>query len=466
MAADIYYRDTKMLNKHQAYFSIKSASIIWFILCAVLLMLIECILYLGKYKQEAEFTEYAQEIEQLFQDEGPRAVLKELELQHRPKWTSEEAKTHLLEETWLVAGYRNGKLMLGGELDLPTSDEPTWYLIDLTDESPINVLTTTLYFSENSYAHFWQKQEEAERLKNLFFYDLFVWFALVSWIPLVGLMVFVTQSNEKPIKQLILQLQKVSVAPDSARIEVKNNNIQWHALAQSINTMLDEISQLHHNMKTMSVGIAHDLKTPLSRVSNRLHSMYQDVDDKHALQQHLEKATQDLTHIITTFNNLVRLNAIESGKHIQGFKVFNLSELVSELAQSYQPVFEDSGRQLEISIVPDVRCFGDRDLINQLLCNLLENALEYANDNAQVWVRLQSHTKSALLQIGDNGPGIPSQEKNKVFEKFYRADISRSKPGNGLGLSIVKAISDVHHAQLCLLDNQQGAVFNIEIPIA
>lgn len=454
-----------MLNKHQIVQTLKLSTLSWFALLIVLSAFIEISLWLDKNEQKDEFTEYAEEIKHIYEEQGPRAILKELELTHRPKWTDEEAKTHLLEEEWLVAGFRDGKLMLGADTDLPTADTPTWFTLSLEDDAPTQVLTTTLYFNEYAYAHFWQKQEETQRLKGIFAYELLAWFIPLSWLTLCIFFAFITRQDSKPIQTIIGQLDDVAQAPDSARIKIDTTDPQWQALGQSINTMLDEIVHLHNNMKTMSVGIAHDLKTPLSRVSNRLQSMYQDIDDAHALHFHLEKANQDLTHIITTFNNLVRLNAIESGKHIQGFSVFNLSELVNELALSYQPVFEDSGRQFEISVVPSVQCYGDRDLISQLLCNLLENALEYANNNAQVWIRLQSHTQSALLQIGDDGPGIPDKDKHKVFDKFYRADISRSKPGNGLGLSIVKAICDVHNAQLCLLDKQQGAVFNIEIPM-
>ena len=180
---------------------------------------------------------------------------------------------------------------------------------------------------------------------------------------------------------------------------------------------------------------------------------------------HIDKATAELNSIVKTFTHLIRLNEIESGKRKLGFIKLNFSNIVSELADSYQPVFDDENKTLEVSIVDNVMCLGDGDLLSQLINNLLENALIYSERNAKVWIRLQSNESGALLQIGDSGPGIPGAMHEQVFERFYRADYSRNKPGNGLGLSIVKAICDLHDANICLLVNQAGAVFDITLPV-
>ena len=156
---------------------------------------------------------------------------------------------------------------------------------------------------------------------------------------------------------------------------------------------------------------------------------------------------------------------IESGKRKQQFKSLNLSQLISEMADNYEPLFSDTGRVLDISVVDNVFCMGDPDLLNQMLNNLLENALDYSEESATVWVRLQHHTSGVLLQVGDSGPGISDADFDKVFTRFYRADISRNKPGNGLGLSIVQAICKLHGADIALLPKQAGATFNINIPI-
>ena len=179
---------------------------------------------------------------------------------------------------------------------------------------------------------------------------------------------------------------------------------------------------------------------------------------------HLDNANQQLSSVITTFQGMIRLSEIESGRQKQYFKQVNLSELLSEISESYEPVFTDQHRELEISVVDNVYCMGDQDLLNQLVCNLLENSLEHGRQNGKTWLRLQSHRKGALLQIGDDGPGISPQHRHHIFERFYRADISRGKEGNGLGLSIVKAICSLHEGQISLLENQQGAVFDIELP--
>ena len=168
--------------------------------------------------------------------------------------------------------------------------------------------------------------------------------------------------------------------------------------------------------------------------------------------------------LLTTFNALLRLGEIESGRLRTHFTRHSLSELVTDVAETFEAVFADQGRQLEISIMPNIEVFGDRDLISQQVSNLLENILEHTPAGTNGWVRLQAHTDGALLQVGDEGLGIPVEEHGKVFERFYRVDKSRNKPGNGLGLSLVASIASVHDASLALHERETGCVIDITFP--
>ncbi|WP_196762224.1 sensor histidine kinase [Pseudoalteromonas luteoviolacea] len=408
--------------------------------------------------------ELSEELKSQYEEHGLDWILDELELGDRPIWGRNESLERLDEHDNLFKVVQANRLLLGSQLSFNADDNPTWQTISFDSPQQFDVLTIRIDLGDALHVTMLQPKSYESRFIAAAIWRLYFYFISLFVVFMVCTILFIQYKSQAKLSQTKKALIEIAKAPDSTRLPVPKRASCDRDIAESINAMLDAIADLHGNMKTMSVGIAHDLKTPLSRVANRLQSMQHDINDPNLIETHLTHASNDLSAVISTFNNLVRLNSIESGQHKEKFVKLNLSELIYDLALSYLPVFEDSGRILEISTVNDVICFGDADLLSQLICNLLENALEYSNNDAHVWVRLQSHTGSALLQIGDNGPGIAKIDQPHVFERFYRADISRSKPGNGLGLSIVKAICQVHDARLDLLPEQKGAVFNIEVP--
>ncbi|KZN60151.1 hypothetical protein N473_24545 [Pseudoalteromonas luteoviolacea CPMOR-1] len=448
------------------YNSLKFTAAMTVLFAASFLVTSICILSYIKSSQEKELVEYVEEIKDLYVEDGYESVLHEFDLEEQPIWDRVESIERLVDHEFIFALVDRGVLLVGSKLEFSSNTEPEWSSFDLQSEHDFQLLTLSIALTEDvslsiaqplSYEYMFSKE--------------LLWRASLIGVVLITLILFFIRllfnyRRRLEIQTLMAQLDEVSRSPDSVRLRCEVNDSALRDLTLSINLMLDKVSKLHGTTKTMSVGIAHDLKTPLSRVANRLQSMAQDVGDDIAITSHISHATKDLHSVISTFNNLVRLNSIESGKHKQNFQLINLSELINDLALSYEPVFEDSGRLLSHSTVDCVSCFGDKDLLSQLLCNLLENALEYSNEGSRVWIRLQSHTNGALLQVGDNGLGIDKEDQPYIFDRFYRADLGRTKPGNGLGLSIVKAICDVHGASLVLLPDQSGAVFNIEVPIS
>ncbi|WP_211059397.1 HAMP domain-containing sensor histidine kinase [Pseudoalteromonas sp. MMG005] len=457
---------THMKNYHWVGKVLKITLTAWVLVCSMLIAISYLLLQQIKTEQTDEFIEMQSEVTHLYNEDGLNALLDEYELSHRPIWHKHESDERLDEEGLLFSLYDKNTLLLGStELTITPVDEAVWQKYDSTLDEPISALYIHFTLDERySLAILQPLTHHYIDTRNTLI-SINIWFTALSWLPILFIIFSITQQYAVRIVRIKNALSKVAESPDSERIDCDKTPDELNALVISLNAMLDDISDLHTTMKTMSVGIAHDLKTPLTRVANRLQCMQQDITSPDMLETHLDKASSDLHTVIATFNNLVRLNAIESGKHKNGFVELNLSSTILDLAQSYEPVFIDTGRNLEISIVDDVFCLADEDLINQLVCNLLENALEYSSQDAQVWIRLQNHIDGALLQVGDNGPGISVQDRSYVFDKFYRADISRSKPGNGLGLSIVKAICKVHRGEIQLLEHQKGAVFNIELPL-
>ncbi|KAF7773877.1 hypothetical protein PCIT_a0213 [Pseudoalteromonas citrea] len=440
---------------------------LWFVVSIIISAIALLALQQIKSDQVNELIELKEELHSLFKEEGLAAILDEYELQEHPVWHKQDSDVRFDEEDLLFALYRNNKLLLGStELAQTLTEIPKWTVYNSDIDTPPHALFLHFKLNETYAISLLQRRDGYYQTAKELLTQVILWFVILSLLPIAVINAAITFRRERRILGIKHALIQVAKSPDSERLTIeKAESDGLNELIISINEMLDNIADLHSTMKTMSVGIAHDLKTPLTRVANRLHSMQQDITSPDTLLTHLDKASTDLHSVITTFNNLVRLNAIESGKHKQGFKKIDISVLSLDLAQSYEPVFTDSGRTFEISVVEGVTCLADEDLINQLICNLLENALDYSAPNAHVWLRLQSHTNGALLQVGDNGPGISPMDQAHVFDKFYRADVSRAQPGNGLGLSIVLAICKVHDADIQQLNNQKGAVFNIELPL-
>ncbi|MEJ8561625.1 HAMP domain-containing sensor histidine kinase [Yoonia sp. GPGPB17] len=235
---------------------------------------------------------------------------------------------------------------------------------------------------------------------------------------------------------------------------------EFDRLSLGINQMLDRVDTLNSNIEAVSGGVAHDLKTPLANVAGRLELIRRDMQDSAAVAEHVEAAENYLSQVLRIFNAILRLGEVEAGGRRAAFVDVDLSQLVRDLGEAYTPVFEDADKALTVDIAPKVHLRGDPELLQQLLANLLENALEHSRDAAKVHLRLR-RDDDISLHVQDDGPGIALPDQGRVFDRFFRADRSRTSPGNGLGLSLVKAIADLHDAQATVESDAKGAHFRI-----
>ncbi len=243
-------------------------------------------------------------------------------------------------------------------------------------------------------------------------------------------------------------------APVTGRLD------EFDRLSMGINQMLDRVDALNSNIEAVSVGVAHDLKTPLANLGGRLELIRRDLHETDGVEGHLDAAEGYLSQVLRIFDAILRLGEVEAGGRKAAFTDLNLSQLVSELGEAFAPVFEDANKTLQVSVSPDITLSGDPELLQQMIANLLENALEHSRDAAKVDIRL-SDMDGVTLSVADDGPGIAPSDRERIFDRFYRADTSRNSPGNGLGLSLVKAISDLHEAEISLELNAPGAFFII-----
>lgn len=242
----------------------------------------------------------------------------------------------------------------------------------------------------------------------------------------------------------------------SDRIESRGTGDELDQLGRNLNDMLERLQFLVEGLKQVSNDIAHDLRTPLSRLKQRLEAARNDANSIDDYEQAIDEALQDADLALSIFSALLRIAQIESGTRRGNFADIDLSALMTDLVMTYAAVAEDGGRYLTYSVAPDICVHGDRELLTQLFVNLIENALRHTPDGAQVKVSLMNGSQGAVVEIADNGLGIPEAERVNVFKRFYRLEGSRSRPGNGLGLALVAAVTDLHDARIDLADNHPG----------
>ena len=240
----------------------------------------------------------------------------------------------------------------------------------------------------------------------------------------------------------------------SNRVPASGSGDEMDQLATNLNAMLDRIQALMESVKRVSDDIAHDLRTPLSRLRHRLEAARGSVGPEADIV--IDQSIAEVDAILETFSALLRISQIEAGARRAAFTEIDLAALVASVAEAYAAVADDRGQRLntEVAAVPSVQ--GDRELLTQLVANLIENAIRHCPPGVEITTRVESDGEAPLLQVADTGPGIPSLERASVFRRFYRLETSRTTLGSGLGLALVKAVADLHGATIELADNRPG----------
>lgn len=232
-------------------------------------------------------------------------------------------------------------------------------------------------------------------------------------------------------------------------------------LAVSVNHMLDEIARLMDDMKSVGDNIAHDLRTPLTRVRARLERARDSASTTEEWREMVDRAVAGLDQALRLITALLRISEIEGGRRRAAFESVALGQIVEEIAELYEPFAEEKEVRftLDLSAVPAIS--GDRDLLSELISNLVANAIKFTPAGGGVRLSLSDSAEGLVLQVADTGPGIPPEQRDLVFKRFYRSDASRSVEGYGLGLSLVDAIAKLHGFKVTIGDNKPGSVFTV-----
>ncbi len=272
--------------------------------------------------------------------------------------------------------------------------------------------------------------------------------------------VWLSRRTLRQLDSITRTAQAVGAGRLAERIPLRDTGDELDELGRTLNLMFDRIESLVANVRQVSTGIAHDLRTPLARLRNRLEGLHA---DKNGLSDTaVGEAIAEVDSILQTFASLLRLAELETGVLRAGFVTVDLSTLVHQVVELYQPIAEDSGKTLRCGqLDPDLFIRGDKNLVQQLLVNLLENAYQHAGQNCDVVVSLVRENPQILLRVADNGVGIPVAERERLIKPFQRHDESG---GTGLGLALVHSIAQLHDAQLRLLDNHPGLLCEVGFP--
>ncbi len=247
------------------------------------------------------------------------------------------------------------------------------------------------------------------------------------------------------------------------RIPLKGTGDDFDALGATLNRMLDRIGALMDSLRQVSSDIAHDLRTPLTRLRQKLEASLgaQTEAERSAM---AESALRDMDAILDMFAALLRIAQIEGGARRSGFRPVELDRIAAAVVEAFAPSAEEGGRRLSLHSDGRAPIEGDRELLIQMLANLVENGLRHTPPGASIEVSTATSDAGAVLCVRDDGPGVPVEARPRLFDRFVRLEQSRSTPGSGLGLALVAAVARLHDAEIELGDAQPGLIVRVSFP--
>ncbi len=242
----------------------------------------------------------------------------------------------------------------------------------------------------------------------------------------------------------------------STRIPFTKGGDEFDDLSSNLNNMLDKIEMLLKSLGQFANNIAHDLRSPLNRIVNRLDAGLRNIDEENPARNLLEKNIADMHELIGTFNSILKISELEANIEFRDFKPCNLQKIIENMVEFYEPYAAEKDIVLINHITSDIMINGEKNLLTQAFTNVLDNAIKFTPKGGRVDIFCEQSEGIIDVIIADNGVGIPSDYMDKVFEKFFRLEQSRHTKGNGLGLSLVDAIASIHNAEVVLSDNNPG----------
>nr|WP_249149318.1 HAMP domain-containing sensor histidine kinase [Bradyrhizobium manausense] len=286
-------------------------------------------------------------------------------------------------------------------------------------------------------------------------------------VVLAGLAaVLVTRRTVGRIEEINATSRAIMLSGLDRRIPLRGSHDEWDRVAENLNQMLDRIETLMGEVKQVSDNVAHDLRTPLTRMRGRLEKAYHHERNSEADAALIGDTIADLDAVLGMFASITRISEIETRARRSAFRGLNLAEIAGEVVELYDAAAEQVATRLSLGGDRDVAVTGDRDLLFDAVANLVDNAIKHGRPGGKVIVTCRNTGNGAMIAIADDGPGIAADQHDHVFKRFYRLEQSRYTPGNGLGLSLVAAVSRLHGAEIALHDNAPGLTVELSFPSA
>jgi signal transduction histidine kinase len=369
-----------------------------------------------------------------------------------------------------------GESVAGNVGALPTGvlDHPGWYetvyrRVDEQDASDHDALVRVDQLPGGFRLLVGRDLEERERLYAVVLAAGPWSVAVVIVLGLAG-GVFVTRRVLTRIDAMAVTTRTIMLGDLHERLPVAGTGDELDRLAVNLNAMLERIEALMRGLKEVSDNIAHDLKTPLTRLRNRCEEALRSAAGPSQYRAALETTIEESDGLIRTFNALLMIARAESGHAREGMTVFDAGDIVRGIGELYEPLADDKGLRLKVATPAPAFVRGNRELISQALANLVDNAIKYgasvAAEPADIVLAVAVRDDRVLLSVADGGPGIPEADRARVLERFVRLEQSRTEPGSGLGLSLASAIARLHDGELVLGDNHPGLVSTLSLPRA
>jgi signal transduction histidine kinase len=304
------------------------------------------------------------------------------------------------------------------------------------------------------------------------------WSILIVVVLGLGGGVFVARRVLRRIDAMTGTAQRIMTGDLSERLPVGRSGDELDRLAENLNAMLERIEALMVGLKEVSDNIAHDLKTPLTRLRNRAEEALAKSGSEVEYRAALERTIEESDGLIRTFNALLMIARAESGQARGNMDDFDAVDVANGIHELYEPLAEDDGMSLKVKAEP-AALHGNRELISQALANLVENAIKYGKpaqpagaaagtvvsmDSRQILIEARREGDQVLLSVSDHGPGIPEGDRKHAVERFVRLEASRTLPGSGLGLSLAAAVATLHGGELRLGDAHPGLVATLVLP--
>lgn len=397
----------------------------------------------------------------LYESEGLEAV--QAKLSGFAGFDFENYRIYMLEDADgnILAGNVEGIDLQGGNGYVPVDaiqtgkphyEDVAGYMLNSTQLGPNRLtLGTSTYF--------------LEELSEVLVRGLVVGFVLLLCAGLLA-GIIIGRRTERRLTQISATLKSVASGKLERRISTAGSDTDDLArMADEINRTLTQLQKIVESQKQISADIAHDLRTPMQRLRQRLDVLLNAPELSSGIRAGVEDSIEIADDLIATFHALLRIAQIEAGQRSGRFAVTPLAPILSRIEDAYGAVAEENRQKLAFMIENrDVAVHGDQQLLTQMIANVLENALHHCPAGTLIEVSLSQADDGVLLEVSDDGPGIPAEERDRVFRRFYRLEKSRTTPGNGLGLSMVRAIAELHGAPVLLHSNHPGLRVSIRLP--